>query len=232
MIALIAGLVIGAQLVPLAIPTTVPARPAFPVTVYLVDYGRTAGLVLPAGSDRMIAYVYGNWRYYALRRQGPVAAVAAILWPTQGALGRKEIAGPPGKDTVRAGLDAEIENLYALDVEADADAYTYWTNSNHKTAAWLRELGCKVRGPAFNSLWRVRDPAAGPQEAATPPTGPSARDPRQRERRTAGHAACPGTARGSCATARRVTRAEITVEETDGWRPARVETATTRASRP
>ncbi len=37
--------------------------------------------------------------------------------------------------------------------------YTYFYNSNHMLAAWLQELGCEVRGPAYASRWRV-EPAS------------------------------------------------------------------------
>lgn len=188
MIVLFVGLIVTAQLALLAVPTTVvpPAGPANPATVFLVDYGRTPSLVLTAGADKMVAYVYGDWKYYALRQQGAVESLAAVLWPTQGALGRKEIVGSPTAETVRAGIGAEIEQLYEFQVEQEAlqhlqmkldrlyhdqlhtatqaygmtfvhhpAAYTYWSNSNHMTADWLRDLGCEIRGPAFNSSWRV-----------------------------------------------------------------------------
>jgi hypothetical protein len=38
------------------------------------------------------------------------------------------------------------------------DRYTYFWNSNHQVASWLRELGVEVRGPAMNSMWEVRQP--------------------------------------------------------------------------
>lgn len=189
MILLLIGAILATQVVPYAIPTTVvpPARPTHPAPVFLVDYGRTPSLVLTVGPNEMVAYVYGDWRYYALRQQGAFASVAALLWPTQGGLGRKEIAGPPTPDTVRAGIGADIEEIYQFEVEQQAldrlkakldglyhdqlntatdsygmtfvhhpEAYTYWANSNHMTADWLKDLGCEIRGPAFSSSWRVR----------------------------------------------------------------------------
>ncbi len=35
-------------------------------------------------------------------------------------------------------------------------SYIYFANSNHMVAAWLRELGCETRGPAFYSSWKVK----------------------------------------------------------------------------
>jgi hypothetical protein len=181
--------IVASQTIPLAIPTTIvpPARPASPTTVFLVDYGKTPSLVLPVDDNRMVAYAYGDWAYYALRRQGPFESIAALLWPTQGALGRKEIIGPAMAETVRRGLDTELQELFEFTVERAAvdrlrakldrmhedhastatdsygmtfvhhpKPYTYWSNSNHMTAEWLRELGCEIRGPAFSSSWRVR----------------------------------------------------------------------------
>jgi len=184
----VCAVVVAAQLVPLGIPTTVvPPRPGDPAAVYLVDYDKTSSLVLTVGENRLVAYAYGDWAYYALRKQGPVETVAALLWPTQGTLGRKEINGPSNLDTVRRELGAGLEEIHQFDVERPAVArlhakldgiyydhlstatesygmtfvhhpkpYTYWSNSNHVTAEWLRELGCETRGPAFAAWWRVR----------------------------------------------------------------------------
>jgi hypothetical protein len=33
--------------------------------------------------------------------------------------------------------------------------YTYFWNSNHAVATWLRELGCETRGLSFRASWRV-----------------------------------------------------------------------------
>jgi hypothetical protein len=187
-IGVVTGSVIVAAL-PLAVPTTViaPEGPSEPVPVFLVDYGRTPALVLPLDENRMVAYVYGDWNYYALRNQGAADSIAALLWPTQGALGRKEIAGQPAAEAVRRGIGSEVEEIYTLRVDRlgverlrgalDAfyqerletavsaygmmfvhhpQPYTYWSNSNHMTAAWMKALGCEIRGPAFGSWWRVR----------------------------------------------------------------------------
>lgn len=183
------SIIVAALLLPLALPTSViaPQRPSQPVPVFLVDYGRTPALVLPVDENRMVAYVYGDWNYYALRNQGAIDSIAALFWPTQGALGRKEIAGQPTADAVRRGIGSDLEKIYTLRVdrfgverlrgELDAiyhqrletavsaygmtfvhhpQSYTYWSNSNHMTAAWMKALGCEVRGPAFGSWWRVR----------------------------------------------------------------------------
>jgi hypothetical protein len=71
-----------------------PANLAEPRKVFLLDHGRTPSLVLTTDDGTMVRYVYGDWRFYALMETGPLSAVAAVLWPTRGTLGRDEMAGP------------------------------------------------------------------------------------------------------------------------------------------
>ena len=44
--------------------------------------------------DGMIRYSCGDWDWYALRQTGLLERSAAILWPSQAALGRKQLPGP------------------------------------------------------------------------------------------------------------------------------------------
>lgn len=94
-----------------------PATVHQPATVYLLDHGRTPSLVLPTDDGRMVRYAYGDWRYYALRKNDFFHGVAALLWPTQGALGRRELPGPPTLESVRQQVAVGCENVYAIDVE-------------------------------------------------------------------------------------------------------------------
>lgn len=178
-----------------------PAAPPDPVEIYLLDHGRTPSLILPAGNDTLLLrYAYGDWRWYALEQKTSGHAVAALLGPTQGALGREEIPGPPGEAAVRAGVAVEIEALHPIVVGAPEVAalaarldalfrreidtlvespgsglsfvhhpvpYTFLHSSNRVVADWLRELGCRVRGPALLSRWRI-GPAAAPRSATIP----------------------------------------------------------------
>lgn len=121
-ILLVAGVTIAVQFVPLALPTTVipPASLSDPAPVFLVDFGRTLSLVLTIGDDKMVAYVYGDWNYYALRNRGIFDGLAALLWPSRGTLGRQEIAGRPGVDTVRRQIGSSVQDIHTFHVERRA----------------------------------------------------------------------------------------------------------------
>lgn len=168
-----------------------PAQVEHPVTVYVVDKGRTPSLVLPHSSGGLVRYAYGEWRWYALRETGLARGMAALLWPTRGTLGRAVLEGPATVDTVERllpgavhvhsvivelalvrQLEQRLERLYDehRDTEVYADyvrmyfvhhprRYTWFWNSNHMVASWLRELGCETRGLSYRSQWQVREPA-------------------------------------------------------------------------
>jgi hypothetical protein len=53
---------------------------------------------------------------------------------------------------------ALFNDAYHLTFVHHPRSYTYFYNSNHMVADWLRELGCQVRGPAYHSRWNVADP--------------------------------------------------------------------------
>lgn len=66
-------------------------------------------------------------------------------------------------DRLRARLDAQhlagrriaLVQTAEFDFVPDERAYSYFHNSNHVIAEWLRDLGCETRGLAFNSQWVV-----------------------------------------------------------------------------
>jgi hypothetical protein len=190
-----------------------PASPVDPVEAVLLDHGRTSSLVVPDGDGRLVRWAYGDWHWYALEQTTPARAVAALFWPTRGALGRQELAGPPGPTTLREEVWAEIEAAHPIAVgRAEAAAlaarldelfrsgidtvvvgegsglsfvhhphpYTLLHSSNRRVAAWLRELGCDLRGPALLARWRLRRPPGPP--AAEPPGGRRRGPARRRHR--------------------------------------------------
>jgi hypothetical protein len=180
----------GAALaLPLACTTVVRAQAESRevVAVFLISEAKTSSLALPQPGGRFVRYAYGDWNWYALQNQSVLDGVAALFWPTPGALGRAVIESAATAEAMRfalgggvdvyllevdrtasdrllARLDAAHERArqgrpvvqsYGLTFVRDPQPYTYFNNSNHRTAAWLRELGCEVRGPAFASRWRV-----------------------------------------------------------------------------
>lgn len=102
-----------------------------PATVFVLDHGRHTSLVVPAAEGGLVRYAYGDWRYYAERKTGPGHAIAAILWSTPGALGRRALPGPATAPEVRAQVPLVITDLYEIEVErqridvlrAELDAY-------------------------------------------------------------------------------------------------------------
>lgn len=56
----------------------------------------------------------------------------------------------------RAGAQVALVESLDLEFVPHPRRYSYFHNSNHAVAAWLRELGCETDGPAFHSRWRIR----------------------------------------------------------------------------
>jgi hypothetical protein len=155
--------------------------------VFVVDHGHTTSLVIPS-NEGMLRYAYGDWAYYALRKNDLWHGIAALLWPTQGALGKGQLSGRESAESVRNQLGAvhavhtvrverasiaaferrmdalfrsrietAVENVpYGLRFVHHPQPYTYWWNSNHAVASWLRELGCSTHGLSFHAAWHVR----------------------------------------------------------------------------
>lgn len=182
-----------------------PAAPSEPATVYLIDYGQHSGLVFPyangsgeavegRGEERTPSYVefaFGEWRWFALNEEGFFGAIRALLFPTQGTLGRREIHTPPRQRRepgwhfdqiypltveaadvrkLRAELEArwqvhEEERVYnetnGLTFVPDPQRYSLLRNCNPVLAGWLSQLGCEVRGMALLSQWRIESAPAG-----------------------------------------------------------------------
>jgi hypothetical protein len=96
-----------------------PDAPADPLPVFLLDHGRHTSLVLPAPDGTITRYAYGDWRFYAERETGLERALAAILWPTAAALGRRDLPGPATAEAVRAQVRVYVQELHTLNVAAE-----------------------------------------------------------------------------------------------------------------
>lgn len=187
--ALIATLLAGSGC---AVTVRPPADVQEPTVVYLVDYGRHSGLILPRDDGALVEYAYGEWQWYALGRQQPLDVLRALLVPTRGALGRR--AHQPDADgdwldeltfetshvfvveraeavALRDELDAQWERRAETVVEnpqsnlalvQSDESYWLCNNCNPVMARWLRALGCEVAGFALWSQWRFQTAAPLP----------------------------------------------------------------------
>jgi len=95
-----------------------PPTPNEPRSVFLLDHGRHASLVLPGPDSGIVRYSYGDWRYYAQVETGVAEASAAIVWPTRAGLGRRELRGPAAARSVRGQVRVGIEGLHEVTVDA------------------------------------------------------------------------------------------------------------------
>ena len=116
------ALVVAATLWLFGCATTVypPQGVAEPVQVGVLDHGHHASLIVQIPDDGMRRYSYGDWNWYALRQTGLAEGSSALLWPTQAALGRKELPGPFSPVAIPGEVRVAIENAIYLTVDASA----------------------------------------------------------------------------------------------------------------
>jgi hypothetical protein len=120
----LAALMLGLVSTPGCVTVLVPPaahRLQDPVAVYVLDHGRTPSLVLPDGrGGGMTRYAYGDWNWYALEKRRLLDGIAALFLPTRGAVGRKDLPGPPTPAGVREQVPIPIDHLHVLLVEREA----------------------------------------------------------------------------------------------------------------
>ncbi|QOC21703.1 hypothetical protein IC757_11705 [Wenzhouxiangella sp. AB-CW3] len=88
-------------------------------SAYLLDHGRHSTLVLTREDDSMVRYLYGEWRWYALQETGFFRVWPTLFFPTQAALGRKELAGPPDEAAIRRQVPVVIREIHELAAESE-----------------------------------------------------------------------------------------------------------------
>ena len=115
--ALGASLALGLQ----ACTTTVvpPANVAEPARIGVLDHGNHASLVLEVADGRTVQYAYGEWRWYAMEQTGVIQGLAAVLWPTRAALGRKRLPVRLSPASVADQIRVPVEDAVYLMVEAE-----------------------------------------------------------------------------------------------------------------
>jgi hypothetical protein len=98
-----------------------PPAPHQPVTVFLLDHGRTPSLVLPRGDGTLVRYAYGHWQWYALRRTDVLTGLGAVLWPSKGALGqgfvRPAASDESVQDSIRREVPVSVDRLFPIEVD-------------------------------------------------------------------------------------------------------------------
>lgn len=99
----------------------------------------------------LVRYSYGDWEWYALGRTGVGQGSAALLWPTQAALGRRRLAGPEMPD---AEWPAAAAALLRVPVE---DAHWFATDEDRVRAlvaeldaVFAANMATKIYNPAFD----------------------------------------------------------------------------------
>ena len=163
-----------------------PAHPLDPVSVGVIDYGYHASLVLPAGKGTSMEYAYGEWEWFARGNDGWWRVPAVLLWPRDGALGRRDWSSPESvaalaeqahvllvERAASESLRARLERCFAdraasrvagpgqlLDFVPDDGSFCLGHTCNGATAEWLRELDCRVSGLAVTARFEVESDAA------------------------------------------------------------------------
>jgi hypothetical protein len=95
-----------------------PQHVVDPAQVGVLDHGHHTSLIVQFPDDGMRRYSYGDWKWYALRQTGVAEGSAALLWPTQAALGRRELPGPFSPAAVAREVRVPIEHALYLTVDA------------------------------------------------------------------------------------------------------------------
>lgn len=169
---------------------TPPRAPLDPVSVFLLREARHVGVVLPARVDgrieRYVEFGFGDWGWYALERNAWHDVFATVLWPTPGALCRREHLARSERELRAAAHWTEFEELTVSRARVEAllgrlerefaaqgersvrvEAYdmsfalsdrSYWFGDTCADVAadWLEELGCGVSWAPIRMSMRKR----------------------------------------------------------------------------
>ncbi len=98
-----------------------PDDVAEPTTVFVLDHGRHASLVLPT-AEGAVRYSYGDWDYYALRQTGLWSGLRALVTPSPAALGRQPLSLAPTGENLPGQLRVVVDELLPIQVDAGAVA--------------------------------------------------------------------------------------------------------------
>ena len=129
-----------------------PPAPERPLRAAILDHGRHSSLMLelPAGQG-LVRYRYGDWDWYARGRTGVGQGSAALLWPTQAALGRRRYAAPavaPSEMPAAAVAPLRVPVEQAFWFAAEEDRVR--TLVGELDAVFAANEATKVYNPAFD----------------------------------------------------------------------------------
>jgi hypothetical protein len=164
---------------------TPPDNVREPTAVYLSEYGRHTRLALPDGPEQFLEYGFGDWEYYGQENHSLLSGLAAILGLRDAAFSRRVLLAQPDgslsphisgsqrylrlivEKEKAASLRQKLESRWeanperivrqfdGVPVSRDTASYHLGRNSNHATAAWLRELDVDVQGQPILSNFRA-----------------------------------------------------------------------------
>jgi len=155
---------------------TPPASPATPTTVFLLSEAMHTGIVLPplGPDDEFVEFGYGDWSWFALGNDAWYRVFPTVLWPTQGALGRRTFGARDERQLraaawwttlsplvvdaakvrtlrtkLQARFDAGASNAVrrqdlGFDFVPSDDSYWFGFTCADAAAAWFRELDCEI----------------------------------------------------------------------------------------
>lgn len=155
---------------------TPPAAPANPTTVFLLSEAMHTGIVLPplGPDDEFVEFGYGDWSWFALGNDAWYRVFPTVLWPTQGALGRRTFGARDERQlraaawwTTLSPIVVDAAKVRALRTQLQAaydagaasavrrqdlgfvfvpsdDSYWFGFTCADAAAEWFRQLDCEV----------------------------------------------------------------------------------------
>ncbi|MBK8100212.1 MAG: DUF2459 domain-containing protein [Planctomycetes bacterium] len=146
-----------------------PADPVAPTPVFILRDAMHVGVVLPVGTggatERYVEYGFGDWSWYALGNDAWYRVFPTVLWPTAGALSRREFAATTPAELRRVASWVELDELLVGggEVRALRDELDRAFAAGAAHQVWRRDLGMAFV-PSELDYWLARtcaDVAAG-----------------------------------------------------------------------
>lgn len=162
-------------------------------SVFILDYGYHASLLVPRGDERGVEYAYGQWDWFALNQTQWWRALPTLLIPGRGAQGRQERSIPMRREALERALrieavyevrvpraaaevlDAALDERFAaapapirneqtgMDMTLDPQAYSLLHHCNTRVARWLDALGCDVKGGGLEAEFQFLERPPAPR---------------------------------------------------------------------